>query len=237
VTTDQGVIRKHVFSGSNVGLVCGPESGVAVLDFDDLGAAREMMAAFGRIPPTVMTGSGKGHVFIKYEIGLPAKIRWNGVVVGEVQRGGVGVLQQIVVPPSVHPDTGRPYRWLVDPRSPLPELPARWREHLLTAEAPPAPLNVHVPHGEGHDLDADLLLARAASMPGARRRTWGVKFQCPACAAEGHDKHRDNAGVRASDGRFGCAWAPGDVRHRRAIAEVLGLDVRPAWQRAHEARP
>jgi hypothetical protein len=36
-----------------------------------------------------------------------------------------------VIPPSVHPTTGKPYRWLVDPATePLVELPGEWRAYL-----------------------------------------------------------------------------------------------------------
>ncbi len=230
ITKDPGVICAHVKGGGNLGLVCGGGSGVAVLDFDDLDSAREMMAALGRIPPTVLTGGGKGHVYVRYEAGLPAKLRWHGTSIGEIQRGGAGpdgapVLQQVVMPPSVHPNGGL-YRWLRDPREPLPSLPPSWREHVHHQDVRPGHLALPTrgPHyPERACLDAAELLARAAQQPGARTRTWGVKFQCPQCAADGHDRHHDNAGVRGSDGRFGCAFAPQDSRHRRAIAEALGV--------------
>ena len=65
-------------------------------------------------------------------------------------------------------------------------------------------------------------------MPGARLRGGGVKFRCPACAADGHDKHRDNAKVFA-DGRYGCAYDPD---HKRIVGEnwmqkMLTLMQRP----------
>ena len=72
--------------------------------------------------------------------------------------------------------------------------------------------------------DLEQLEAAALQQPGAVRRHVGIKFQCPACAAEGHDEHQDNACL-FTDGRWGCAWATdaelGRV-HRRAIAKVLG---------------
>lgn len=238
VTDDPGRVRRHIESGSNVGLLCGPESGVAVLDFDDLRAARAMMAVLGRLQPTVLTGSGNAHVYLPFEKGLPAKLRWNGSVVGEVQRGGVNsdgrpLRQQVVCPPSLHPATGRAYTWLCDPLEGLPSLPEQWRSHLFTPPTGARGLASETrrwldrtPSGE--------LLARAAALPGARTRSFGVKFRCPCCAADGHDRSCDNA-VVMNNGRFGCAYGPGDSdegrRHRRAIAEALGIGPRPWWSR------
>jgi hypothetical protein len=68
------------------------------------------------------------------------------------------------------------------------------------------------------------------AQPGARQRTFGVKFQCPACRVlRGRDRHRDNATVFL-DGRFGCAQSPGDRDHRRAIAEALGVLAEPLFE-------
>jgi hypothetical protein len=57
-------------------------------------------------------------------------------------------------------------------------------------------------------LDLEHLQTAALQQPGAVRRHAGIKFQCPQCAAEGHDEHRDNAclfndglGLRLGDGQ------------------------------------
>jgi hypothetical protein len=68
------------------------------------------------------------------------------------------------------------------------------------------------------------LEARALQQPGAARRHHGIKFQCPACAAEGHDQHRDNACL-FSNGNWGCAWSRDTDRgrvHWEAIGRALG---------------
>jgi hypothetical protein len=73
--------------------------------------------------------------------------------------------------------------------------------------------------------DLDQLEAAALQQPGAVRRQVGIKFQCPACAAEGHDQHQDNACL-FTNGKWGCAWATDPElgrRHRRAIGQVLGV--------------
>jgi AAA domain-containing protein len=67
--------------------------------------------------------------------------------------------------------------------------------------------------------------AAALAQPGAMERVSGIiKFQCPACRREGHDRHQDNAGL-FPEGAFGCAWAAdGELAraHWSAIGEVLG---------------
>ena len=251
ITRDVDVIRRHVKRGGNIGLVCGPTSGVAVPDGDDLDRMRAMFAALGALAVWVETGSGKWHCYVAWEPNLPAKLMWQGRKVGEVQRGGIGsdgqpVLQHVVLPPSIHPDTSRAYRWLVDPSSPLPTLPDAWRTYLNEPvsrhDAPPLkPAPAWIPNDtRGVTVEDDLwdgppageLLRRAMLQPGARGRRMGVKFACPACreicpdCRKPHDKDGDNAIVR-NDGRFGCAV---NIDHRRAIAVALGVvaaDVTP----------
>ena len=148
VTTDLDVIRHH---DGNRGLLCGPASGVAVLDFDNRAIGDDMFAALGTLAIWVETGSSKWHCYVAWEPNLPAKLMWQGRKVGELQRGGIGpegqpVLQHVVLPFSIHPDTGRAYRWRVDPRSPLPTLPDAWRTYLLDTHAVDAPPPPWIPH-------------------------------------------------------------------------------------------
>lgn len=243
ITTDLSVIRRH---SGNRGLVCGQASGVAVLDFDDRAMAEEMRAALGPLTPWTKSGSGRGdHCYVGWEPNLPARITWRGVKVGEVQRGDQ---QQVVLPPSIHPGdskrgipSGGIYQWLIDPRQPLPTLPDAWRGYLLGPVLPDGDASWDGPWGtviatgvRPSDLPTanltfdetpwdgpspEELIRRAMKQPGASRRSTGVKFQCPGCRAEGHDKHMDNAIVYLS-GRWGCAV---DSRHSQAIAEALGV--------------
>jgi Protein of unknown function (DUF3987) len=72
-------------------------------------------------------------------------------------------------------------------------------------------------------IDYATLRAAAFQQPGAVERHHGVKFQCPQCAVDGHDKHMDNACLFTT-GKWGCAWAgegPEGPRHRKAIWCVL----------------
>lgn len=221
-----------VQTGGNLGMRCG--SGLVVLDFDDPVAEKEMIEALGPIEPTVITGSGMRHYYFKGGDDLPAKIIWKGKKAGEIQRTNG---QQVVCPPSVHPRTKQAYVWAGKP-SELTALPAKW-DHALRAatvptaaaitNAPDIPDYIRTDDKRGHEADgsawdgptAEVILDAASKQPGARRRGGGWKFQCAGCAAEGHDKSRDNAVVR-DDGRWGCALDP---RHKFDIRKQLGIHI------------
>ena len=224
-TTDVGRVAEWFARGDNVGLVTCEESGVLALDLDR--KTPEQQAAVGRallevgpLPLTVETGGGGWHCYLRWMPGMPAKIPGG---IGEVQRGPN---QQVVLPPSVHPETGRLYKWCRDPCDPLPAMPDEWRCHLslpghIKRSAIGAPSEE--PWG---GPEPEEVVRRAMLQPGARRRAGRVKFQCPACRdLRGRDRHRDNA-VVWDDGRWGCAYAPGDAEHRRAIGVALGVASR-----------
>ena len=226
MTRNISEVRRHLGEGGNLGLVWGSVSGGAVLDFDDMDLARQMFDELGPLPITVITGSGKWHSYIHWQSNLPAKIRWHGKLVGEAQRGP---MQQVVMPPSVHPN-GQPYAWNLRIQG-VGQLPEAWQDHLSEAKVilpdwlePYTNLPRHIlEQEEWEGPPPEELLRRAMEQPGARHRSYGVKFQCPGCRAEGHDKHKDNALV-GIDGRWGCAFAhdtPAEVEHKQAIGEVL----------------
>jgi hypothetical protein len=154
--------------------------------------------------------------------------------VGEIQRGVALACpdtgQQIVIPPSIHPDTGRMYRWRVDPvHAPLPSLPEPWRDYLIDGDTAPRRLSADsafLAAAMRRPPDDDPHLLAALRQPGAIRRGDKVKFQCPACRAEGGDTHRDNAIYRVESGAWGCAVAPvarGGRTHYDAIRRALGI--------------
>jgi len=136
ITRDFARVAHHLRTGSNVGLICDPDNGVAALDPDSLLPWADMIDTLGQPAAAwTLTGRGRLHYFVAWEPDLPAKLTWRGEVIGEVQRGptkpGMAALQQVVIPPSIHPDTGHRYRWLVDPVSqPVESLPGDWRAYL-----------------------------------------------------------------------------------------------------------
>jgi len=214
-TADLSEILEHLDQGGNIGILGGP---IAILDFDDMSLLTEMYMKLGPLQLTVLSARGGRHCYVRTQ-GLPARIKWKSQLVGEIQRGEK---QYVVAPPSIFDD--KPYKWLQeDPERPIPELPERWRQYLLEEMTPEVPEEFRKFIGEGmpqeswQGPDAETLIRRALDQPGAVRRQHGVKFQCPGCAAEGHDRHRDNATV-FNDGRWGCAYDP---NHKRQIAQVI----------------
>lgn len=59
--------------------------------------------------------------------------RWAMYTVFELRSAGDGKQRQDVLPPSIHPDTGRPYRWVTQPREDWPTPPgwllAIWQDY------------------------------------------------------------------------------------------------------------
>jgi hypothetical protein len=209
-TRDRSAILSHLNNGGNLGIYTGTH---VVLDFDK--EATSMVMKLGALPPTVETGSGKIHIYVAFAADLQAKLTWNSEKLGEVKRLPT---EYTVTPPSVHPATGRPYRWVADPREPLPVLSSDWLSHLAKAETP----KVRTPwNGPG----ADEMLRRAREQPWARERAGKVTFQCPGCREEGRDERgREHAVVFADDGRWTCVVDPA---HRSAIGAALGIAPEP----------
>jgi hypothetical protein len=224
-TTDLDEITHHLARSGGIGLDVA-ESGVIVLDFDHPYA--EACQEIGPLPPATSTSPSGGfhHYFVRPEQPMPAVIEWRGTRLGEVIRGPH---QHVVMPPSPYPGNekrgvkpGGNYHWVTDPRIPLFSLPRHWLAYLTDIPSYVSRDRRGQLPDEWDGPSAEEILNRAKMQPGAVRRARGIKFQCPQCALDGHDKHRDNAVVFV-DGRWACAFAPGDPRHKRAIGAALGI--------------
>lgn len=92
----------------NVGLRCG-DRGLVVLDFDGMDGYQRFVEAFGELADThtVATGSGNGmHLYYTVTGELPRSRPFKlPNSTGEVRAKGM----QVVIPPSVHPETGALY--------------------------------------------------------------------------------------------------------------------------------
>jgi DNA-binding transcriptional ArsR family regulator len=89
----------------NMGIVLG-QSGLCVVEYDtDEAGERLLKLLGGQLPltPTVQTGRGRLHLYFK-DSGTQAQAR-DGL---ELRAGN----QQCALPPSEHPVTGKPYKWL-----------------------------------------------------------------------------------------------------------------------------
>jgi Bifunctional DNA primase/polymerase, N-terminal len=90
----------------NVGVVLG-QSGLAVAEYDTEAGGQKLLELFGGKPPltpTVRTGSDRLHFYFQPPAGFEKRVR-EGI---ELRLGA----HQCVLPPSEHPDTGKPYAWL-----------------------------------------------------------------------------------------------------------------------------
>lgn len=142
-------------------------SGTAALDVDDYDKAKAWLAArdvdldaLFAAPDSVQIISGRSnHGKLLYA--LPEALKSKKII--EAKRNILDfrcIGNQDVLPPSIHPDTSRPYRWLGDPLLGLPRLPAAlealWRSLLAPAtDVPPAP-----PEQAGEAELAELLASR-----------------------------------------------------------------------------
>ncbi len=146
----------------------GTVSGLAVVDIDPRNGGALVPDL---MPPTrcVRTGSGGWHLYYRHSGGrLGAKLHAHPGVDLKVDGG------YVVAPPSIHPDTGRPYRWAGD--RPVIEMPppllAACRPHVAPAAPPPTV----APFGRGRGISSPAALLAAhldaiARAPEGRRRT------------------------------------------------------------------
>lgn len=95
----------------NIGIVCGKVSGnLVVLDLDGAAGHPAFAATFPAMAETYTVASGGGvgrHVYFRVDV-LPPSVKAMGTPIGNLELCGEG--RQVVVPPSIHPNTGRPYR-------------------------------------------------------------------------------------------------------------------------------
>ncbi|WP_433228900.1 bifunctional DNA primase/polymerase [Micromonospora sp. CA-248260] len=159
----------------------GAASGTVVVDVDPAHGGRETMnrlIAAGLLPPTayVVTGSGGLHLYYRHP-GTPVLCSQGKP--GQGLGPGIDVKADggyVVLPPSVHPRTGRPYRWA--PRREMQEMPPALVGACRPAPPPPAPVPAHTPtstrEAEGISHPDRLLAAHlhaVATAPQGTRRT------------------------------------------------------------------
>lgn len=135
------------YPNKNIGVTCGAASRLIVLDFDTLDEELHRKTK-EIIPPSPVLKRGEKPfaAFYKYEGQKSLKIRKPGNNKPEIEILSDG--NQTVLPPSIHPDTGRPYRYLtpntlldINPEE-LPSLPQSVIAQLVRlVEGEAAPLS------------------------------------------------------------------------------------------------
>ena len=108
VTPD--MIRRWVAEGYNLGIVCGaPSGGLVVIDIDPAHGGTVPAELKDVATVTAITGGGGLHIYLR----APADVKV-GCSVGTLAPGvdvkGDGGL--VVLPGSIHPDTGKVYTWV-----------------------------------------------------------------------------------------------------------------------------
>jgi len=128
-TTDPDTVAAWLRSGSGVGLLLGPASGLIDVEFDEP-AGRDALAQMGVLDlrtPTWRSHRGEHRLF-KWTTNLPAVAFLHAGPL-EVRIGGRAA--QSVLPPSRHPAGGR-YEWLLPPtNTPVADLPAAILDEVL----------------------------------------------------------------------------------------------------------
>jgi hypothetical protein len=181
----------------NVGMVTGSASNnTVVIDFDGMEGYRRFCEAFPDLVDTltVATGSGEGmHVYLKVDL-LPDSRAFLNIPHGdetfnvEIKADG----KQVVIPPSVHPDTGCPYIYHKRVEiKPVTDISAvlNWAEGMQNGNAdiwtPPAAI-----HAGDDALNPVLLAAVESYFLSIPHKTHGEWINC-SCPNTNNHKHGD----------------------------------------------
>lgn len=204
-TTDIGRLAAmcQARPGGMLALRTGAPSGTVVVDVDpDHGGRIDP----DRMPRTacVATGSGGWHLYYRHP-GTPVLCSQGRLAQGVDVRGDGGY---VVLPPSIHPATKRPYRWVGS--HPVVEMPPALLDACqpapaLTVTAPTSPSLVLRGAG-GISSPAALLQAHldaVANAPEGRRRTtlYGAARGVARMVAAGAITHTDAIGALTAAGR------------------------------------
>jgi hypothetical protein len=204
----------------------GAVSGTAVIDVDAHGipAMRQMIAS-GLLPRTLTQRTGSGYHLVYAHPGVR--------IVSGPGKGGPGIDVKsddayIVAAPSVHPRTGRPYRWLGPLTDELAPLPQYWVERLREPDRPcrPGPVPVQAVRGTQYALGAlrrqlaELLKVKKGTRNAALNKTAFVIGQL--VGAGMLDQQDAVAALEDVGQRIGLS--PGEVR--RSVASGLRAGAR-----------
>jgi hypothetical protein len=156
------------------GLALGPAAGITALDLDyDVDGLHARVRAVAGLSPVAKRGQKGATLFYRYGGEKSRAFRKNGQTVAEVLAGG----RLVILPPTLHPVTGRPYEWLtgvtlldVAARD-LPPLDAA-AVAALFEPPPPPPRRCREFRPRDADRAAALAGALAYVPPGCDYHTW-----------------------------------------------------------------
>lgn len=156
--------------------------------------------------PVVVTGSGKVHLYFR-PTGIGRRIRFSKWC------DWLGTGGYVIAPPSLHPDTGRPYRWQTDDGLALTDPPAPLVEMLDPKPAPrPERIQITGParFSDAGKWNANGLIGRVVSAPEGERNhalNWAA--------------HR--VGMDLHDGKASASDATDALGQLARVAELAGL--------------
>lgn len=220
---------------SNIGLATGARSRVWALDIDGRAGIDSLLALarqHGKLPLTVRQNTGKGgHLLFEWPGALP----WGGEIRNGASKFAEGLDVRgeggyIVLPPSIHPDTGRSYQW-VEGCAPHELAIARAPWWLLRLVAPPPPrpsppppaarrtaADAHSARGYANAALDQACAEVAAAAPGTQNQTLHRNAYGIGRLVAGGELSRDqaasallNAGLRMSNGDARRPWTHKDV--------------------------
>jgi hypothetical protein len=117
-------VLPHIQAGGNVGMLCGEHSGgLGLLDVDeDFPGFLDMFPHLANCPRIERDGADRAKLLSKFQGAIPHNKKWKHAPTDKhpfmelLSTGNQGV-----VPPSIHPETGKPYK-LVNPDYPILEV-------------------------------------------------------------------------------------------------------------------
>lgn len=138
-TTDHEIINGWNLQESVYNIGIAVPSGLVVLDIDPRngGSLDVLHALTGNLPETVTVKSGGGgwHLYYRLPEGMDKLAIKPELSARGIEAKGVG--GYVVAPPSIHPDTGQPYRWHTT--GTIAQLPQDASTALQQVDPPPHP--------------------------------------------------------------------------------------------------
>lgn len=212
----------------NLGMVCGVASNnTVVIDFDGVSGYELFKAAFPELvnTMTVATGSGNGmHVYYRVDL-LPD----SRAVMGILMDGGELVNvefksdgKQVVIPPSIHPDTGKEYT--VVNRAPIMHVPDLAKVWAWAQSLKPQGWQPPTTYSQDKNLNRKLLAALESyfrSQPHKVHGDW-INCSCPKSSAHEHGDRTFSFGFNTSDGGVNC-YRCGSIMIKD-ICTYIGID-------------
>lgn len=219
---------KKGYWSDNIGVVCGENSSkVIVIDFDGLEGYKLFCQEFPELVETytVATGSGQGmHTYYYVDL-LPDSARIMDIVLedtGEkinIEFRGDGL--QVVIPPSIHPDTHQPYR--VEKRLPVMKvtdlsLPIAWawgmspegKQHSKTVNST----------GKTNPKVIQALTDYFNRQPNKTRKGW-INCSCPNASAHKHGDTEYSFGFNTVSGVGYCFRCKG--MSPKVLCDTVGI--------------